>query len=218
MRILVAEDDAVSRRALEVTLKRWGYDVVPAADGLSAWHVLQEKNAPRLALLDWVMPGMDGVEVCQNVRAQTDGEPSYLILLSAKATTEDIVAGLESGADDYVTKPVDLPELRARLKVGTRILDLQSALSERVRELGEALEHVRVLQGLLPICSYCKKVRDDQNYWQQVESFLSAHSELRFSHGICPECYEKAVRPGLEKLAESAAEAQKPEGTAATNA
>lgn len=199
MKVLVAEDDAVSRRALEVTLKRWGYEVVPARDGISAWQLLDEKDAPRLALLDWVMPGLDGVEVCRKVRAKCGGEPSYLILLSAKATTEDIVAGLESGADDYVTKPVDLPELRARLKVGTRILELQGALAERVRELGEALEHVRVLGGLLPICSYCKKVRDDQNYWQQVESFLSAHSDLRFSHGICPECFEKAVKPGLEK-------------------
>jgi len=199
MKVLVAEDDAVSRRALEVTLKRWGYEVVPAPDGVSAWQLLEEKDAPRLALLDWVMPGLDGVEVCRKVRARTSGEPTYLILLSAKATTEDIVAGLESGADDYVTKPVDLPELRARLKVGTRLLELQGALAERVRELGEALEHVRMLSGLLPICSYCKKVRDDQNYWQQVESFLSAHSDLRFSHGICPECFEKAMKPGLEK-------------------
>lgn len=200
MKILVAEDDAVSRRALEVTLKRWGYEVVPAVDGQAAWQLLQADDAPRLALLDWVMPGLDGVEVCRNVRAQARPESSYLILLSAKAATEDVVAGLESGADDYVTKPVDLPELRARLKVGTRILELQHALAERVRELGEALEHVRTLQGLLPICSYCKKVRDDQNYWQQVESFLSAHSDLRFSHGICPDCFEKTVRPQLEKI------------------
>lgn len=205
MKILLAEDDPVARRALEVTLARWGYEVIAASDGTAAWHALQQPQAPRLALLDWIMPGIDGVELCRMVRARPDSQPLYLILLSAKAATDDIVSGLESGADDYVTKPVDLPELRARLHVGQRIVELQHALAERVRELGDALERVRQLQGLLPICAYCKKVRDDQNYWQQVEAFLSAHSDLRFSHSICPDCYEKVVKPGLEKLTATAA-------------
>jgi DNA-binding response OmpR family regulator len=201
VKILVAEDDPVSRRALEVTLRRWGYEVVPAADGAQAWQIFQQADAPRLALLDWIMPGLDGVEVCRQVRAQTQKPVSYLILLSAKSSTEDVVLGLESGADDYLAKPVELPELQARLKVGLRVLELQNALADRVRELQDALENVRQLQELLPICAYCKKVRNDQNYWQQVEAFLSARLDLRFSHSICPDCFETVVKPDLDKLA-----------------
>jgi DNA-binding response OmpR family regulator len=203
MKVLVAEDDPVSRRALEVSLRRWGYEVVTAADGAQAWETLQRDDAPRLALLDWIMPGLDGVEVCRHVRGRAGNPPTYLILLSAKASTEDVVLGLECGADDYLTKPVELPELRARLKAGGRILELQSTLAERVRELNDAMENVRQLQRLLPICSYCKKVRNDQNYWQQVEAFLSARLEMQFSHSICPECFEHIVKPELASLAVS---------------
>jgi DNA-binding response OmpR family regulator len=111
-----------------------------------------------------------------------------------------VVAGLQAGGDDYVTKPFDREELHARVKVGLRILQLQMNLADRVRELEEALASVKQLQGLLPICSYCKKIRDDQNYWQQVEGYISEHSGAVFSHGICPECYDKFVRPELKKL------------------
>ncbi len=208
MKILLAEDDAVSRRAMEVALGRWGFDVLAAGDGAAAWRILEQKQAPRLALVDWIMPGLDGLELCRKIRARVDAEPVYLIMISGKRAPEDVVTGLEGGADDYVTKPVDLAELRARLKVGARIVELQRTLSDRIRELGETLEHVHRLQGLLPICAYCKKVRDDKNYWQQVEAFLSAHSDLRFSHSVCPECYEKSVRAGVRgaPIPESAAE------------
>jgi sigma-B regulation protein RsbU (phosphoserine phosphatase) len=116
---------------------------------------------------------------------------------------------LEAGADDYLTKPFDPQELRARIKVGERILGLQTSLAERVTELEDALSRVKQLQGLLPICSYCKKIRDDQNYWEQVESYISKHTEAQFSHGICPDCYAQFVTPDIERLAKRKEEEQR---------
>jgi len=128
MGILIAEDDAVSRRMLEATLKKWGYDVVVAEDGDKAWEVLQREDAPRLAILDWVMPGLHGPQICRAVRSLGDQRYVYLLLLTAKSEKEDLVKGLEAGADDFLTKPFDAEELRARLRAGIRILDLQETL------------------------------------------------------------------------------------------
>ena len=200
MRILIAEDDAVSRRVLETTLVKWGYEVVVTTDGLQALEALTQSDAPSLAVLDWMMPGLDGSEVCRRVR-QTGGDRlAYLILLTAKGRKEDIVEGLTAGADDYVVKPFDRAELKARLNVGERILRLQAELATRVKELELALSKVKLLQGLLPICCYCKKIRDDQNYWRQVEGYIASHSEAQFTHAICPDCREKIIEPELERL------------------
>ncbi|HEV2233030.1 MAG TPA: response regulator [Terriglobia bacterium] len=199
MKILIAEDDEVSRRMLQVFLLRWGYDVVVARDGEEAWRVLESADAPKLAIMDWMMPVLDGVEICRRVRLAPRASPAYLILLTARGDNQDIVRGLDAGADDYVTKPFNQDEMRARLNVGVRVVELQTNLADRVIELERALAGVNQLQGLLPICSYCKKIRDDKNYWQQVEGYISAHSEAQFSHGICPDCYEKIVQPELQK-------------------
>ncbi len=200
MRLLIAEDDPISRRMLEATLSKWAFSVVVTRDGRAALKVLQGENAPKLAILDWMMPELDGVEVCRKVRAEQTSEPTYLLLLTAKGSKADIVTGLESGADDYLTKPFDRNELHARLRVGMRMLEMQKNLAERVRQLEDALSRVKQLQGLVPICSYCKKVRDDQNYWQQVDAYMSAHTEARFSHSICPTCMDTVVRQELESL------------------
>ena len=197
MKVLVADDDATTRKLLEHRLTRFGYQVVLAKDGNEVWEVLHEMDAPSLLVLDWMMPGMDGPEVCRRVRARTsekeeDRPPAYLILLTGRSAREDIIAGLDSGADDYIVKPFDADELRARLNVGLRILSLQESLAQRVRELNESLQRVRQLQGLLPICSYCKRIRDDQNYWQRVEVYVSEHTDATFTHGICPSCLEEA--------------------------
>jgi len=198
MRILIAEDDLVSRRVLEATLVRWGYEVVVAVDGEVAWQVLEREDTPRLAVLDRMMPGADGVELCRRVRALGRAEPTYLILLTGCDSTDDVVTGLEAGADDYVIKPFAHPELRARVRVGERVVALRASLAQRVRELEAALAQVKQLQGMLPICCYCKKIRDDGNYWQQVEHYIASHSGARFSHGICPECFDSVVKQDLK--------------------
>jgi len=194
MRILIAEDEPVSRRLLQKTLEQWGYDVVICEDGTSAWNALQEPDAPAVAVLDWMMPGMDGPEICRGVRESGAQRQPYLMLLTSRTRMQDVVAGLKAGADDYLTKPVDREELEARLSVAARVVQLQQRLADRVSELEEAISRVRQLQGLLPICAYCKRIRDDQNYWNQVESYIAEHLDVRFSHGICPSCLETVLK------------------------
>ncbi len=126
MRILIAEDNLFYRRSLGGTLREWGYDVIEAADGFSAWDILRKPDAPRLAILDWVMPRMDGLEVCRRLRDLRRPEPSYIIMLTSREGRRNIVTALDSGADDYITKPFDREELHARLRVGRRIVDLQT--------------------------------------------------------------------------------------------
>jgi phosphoserine phosphatase RsbU/P len=191
MKVLIAEDDPVSRRLLQAALIKWGYEVTVTSNGKEAWQALQAPDAPSLLILDWLMPEMDGVEICREARQLPALKSAYIILLTSRGSKEDIVKGLEAGADDYVTKPFDHGELRARVQVGSRVVQLQSALADRVNELEEAIASVKTLQGLLPICCYCKKIRDDGNYWHRVESYISGHANVRFSHGICPDCSEK---------------------------
>ena len=200
MKVLIAEDERVSRTLLARTLSDWGYYVVVSEDGSQAWEMLQDDEPAKLALLDWMMPGTDGVELCRKVREVPRLQHMYLILLTARGSKQDIVEGLQSGADDYVTKPFDAEELRARVQVGARIVRLESELGGRVKELEDALSQVKRLQGLVPICAYCKKIRDDRDYWQQLESYLALHSDAQFSHSVCPNCYESIVRPELERI------------------
>jgi len=190
MRILIADDDVVLRHALRVHLERWSYEVVECADGRQAWSALQAPEPPSLAIIDWSMPGIDGPALCQELRETPSLSGMYVILLTGNQDRKDVIAGLESGADDYITKPCDWEELRARLLIGRRIVGLQQALASRVRELQTALADVRRLSGLLPICAYCKRIRDDKDYWKQIEQYVSEHSDAQFSHGICPECLD----------------------------
>jgi sigma-B regulation protein RsbU (phosphoserine phosphatase) len=189
MQVLIAEDDRVTSEILARTLQRWGYQTIVVGDGLQAWNRLRATTDPTLAILDWMMPEMDGPEVCRRVREELPLANMYLLLVTARESRVDVVAGLDAGADDYVIKPFDPEELRARVAVGIRVLGLQQKLSERVTELQAALGNVKQLQGMLPICSYCKRIRGDDQYWQQVEGYIADHSEAQFSHGICPACY-----------------------------
>jgi CheY-like chemotaxis protein len=200
MKILVAEDDPVSRLLLETHVRKWGHEPVTTKDGADAWRALQQDDAPGLAILDWMMPGLDGPEVCRRVRQTADGRARYIILLTARADRRDTIEGLDAGADDYVTKPFDAAELRARVAVGVRVLGLHAELATRIGELEKALAHVDTLHGILPICSYCKKVRSDGESWQQVEAYVSAHTTVRFNHGVCPACEASVVQPQLEEL------------------
>src|SRR5580704_4386258 len=130
MRILIADDSIVSRHLLDATLRKWGYEVIIACDGNEAWNVLRSEDAPKLAILDWVMPGMTGPDVCRFVRTHNKDKDTYtyILLLTSKSLKEDLIEGMESGADDYITKPFDQHELKVRLRAGTRIVDLQREL------------------------------------------------------------------------------------------
>jgi sigma-B regulation protein RsbU (phosphoserine phosphatase) len=205
MNILIAEDDPVSRRILEQTLVSWGYKVIVTGNGKEAWDVLMSDGAPSLAILDIMMPEMDGLEICQSVRRLRGPTPPYLILLTAMSGKDDVVNGIEAGANDYLTKPFHREELRVRVGVGMQMLALQRDLTNRVEELEDALARVKQLQGMLPICSYCKQVRDDQNYWHKVETYISSHADIKFSHGICPDCYERLALEVKENHRQKAA-------------
>jgi diguanylate cyclase (GGDEF)-like protein len=149
MRILIAEDDPISSRVLATTLTKWGHEVVMAQNGLEAWDALQKDDAPRLAILDWMMPGMEGPEVCRRVRRNIKTASIYLILLTALQQKEQMVEGLEAGADDYLTKPFDRNELRVRLQAGARIIELQCNMAKRVQELEGAIAERKQAENAL---------------------------------------------------------------------
>lgn len=194
MRILTADDDPMLRHGLSVQLRRWGYDPIVCANGDEARAALRADDPPQLAILDRTMPGAGGIELCAEIRADGRLQSTYVILLTAHDSRDDILHGLDGGADEYLTKPLDWEMLRARLRTGARIVNLQRDLALRVAELQAALANVKQLSGLLPMCAYCKRIRDDGDYWQQLETYLSQHSEAEFSHGICPSCLEQVTK------------------------
>jgi len=193
VRVLVADDEPTGTTMLARSLTRWGLEVVIAHDGEKAWRMIDKDGGIAMAILDWMMPCADGPEICRRIRQDNRHAHMHVILLTARDSRADIVAGLDAGADDYLTKPFDSEELRARVHAGIRVLTLQDRLSARVAELQEALSKVKQLSGLLPICSYCKRIRGDENYWERVESYISQHTDAKFSHGICPQCYEEVL-------------------------
>ncbi|MBE7466922.1 MAG: response regulator transcription factor [Planctomycetes bacterium] len=217
MKILIADDDRTTLHLLEAHLLRWNHEPILATDGTQALQRMTEPGAPSMAILDWIMPGTHGDRLCHELRTQLAHTPPYLILLTGKSDRDDMVRGFEAGADDYVLKPFHEAELHARVRAGIRILDMQHRLGARVNELEEALARIKTLQGLLPICAWCNKIRDDRNYWQKVETYLSDHSDVRFTHCICPECRESqalAMSRHLRKAVPTASEsaASKPPG------
>jgi two-component system, cell cycle response regulator len=139
--VLIAEDDPLFRRMLERWFQHWDYRVTAVENGLDAWEVLKKEDAPPLAILDWMMPGMDGIELCRRIRSRDQGPYRYVLLLTARDDKQDVVAGLEAGADDYLTKPFEVDELRARVRTGKRILDLQAALIHAQDELKTVAAH-----------------------------------------------------------------------------
>jgi len=205
MKVLLADDDLSLCTVISARLRHWGYTVVTAHDGDEAWAALSSSDPPLLAILDWNMPAQDGATICRKLREQYPTRPVYAILLTARDTRQDILDGLAAGADEYIVKPFDADDLLARLKVGQRIVNLQTALAEHAEQLERSLAQVKQLQGLLPICAYCKRIRDDRDYWHQVEQYISKHSEAQFSHGICPECFKTHVEPKLEAMSRARA-------------
>lgn len=191
MKILIAEDDKTSRFILKGILVKWGHEILLASDGLEALDKLQSPERPQAAILDWMMPGMDGLEVCRQIKRMELPVPIHTILLTGKTSKEEIVQGLEAGADDYITKPFDTNELRARIRAAERMVRVQEALAQKVEDLKQALSHVKLLQGIIPICMHCHKIRNDNEAWDQLESYITDHSDAQFSHSICPDCLEK---------------------------
>jgi sigma-B regulation protein RsbU (phosphoserine phosphatase) len=190
MKILIAEDDEVSKKMIQTILIRDGHGVVAVEDGLKALEAIQ-KDIPDMLITDWMMPDLDGLELCRRVRTLNLNSYVYIILLTALNEKERIIEGLDAGANDYITKPYDRTELLARVRAGERVIQLEKSLRQKNKELSEALAQVKQLKGLLPICMFCKKIRDDKNYWQQIEQYLVEHTEADFSHSICPECMVK---------------------------
>jgi len=150
MKILIAEDDAVSRRLIEKTLTNWGYDVAVAKNGNEAWEAFHGENIPQLAILDWKMPGLEGVEICRKVREELMPNSCYILLLTARNRNEEVAEGLDSGADDYLIKPCDPIELKARLRVGFRVLELQAKLVAKVMEDSSLNTLTQTVRSLVP--------------------------------------------------------------------
>lgn len=172
-------------------MTRAGYEVVAVSDGQRAWELLQLPDAPSLAVLDWNMPGLDGPEICRRLRASPRSNYTYTLLVTARNAKADVVEGLSAGADDFISKPVDPDELHARLRTGVRVVQLEQSLQAKVRELEEAAEHVKELQGMIPICMHCKRIRNQEQIWEKVETYIEHRSDARFSHALCTECLEK---------------------------
>jgi phosphoserine phosphatase RsbU/P len=186
--VLIAEDHAATRFMLSSLLERHGYHVQSVKDGFEAQGALTMPDGPAIALLDWGLPEKTGLEICRAIRRQPGQRFVYIIIVTARDTVADLAEAFEAGADDFIRKPCDPVEILARLRSGQRIVELEHRLSARVAEVEEALENVRQLKRLLPICMYCKKVRDDSQYWQEIEHYIHQHTGTDFSHGICPEC------------------------------
>jgi len=198
MKILIAEDEKISRRILEMTLTKAGYDAVAVEDGVKALESIQ-KDVPDLLITDWMMPELDGLELCRRIRTLNLTSYVYIIVLTALTQKEKIIEGLDAGADDYITKPFERTELLARVRAGERVIQLERSLRQKNKELSEALAQVKQLKGLLPICMFCKKIRNDENYWQKVEEYFGEHTGADFSHSICPECLEKHYSQYVKK-------------------
>jgi diguanylate cyclase (GGDEF)-like protein len=160
MRVLAAEDNPVFQSMLRTMLTKWGYEAVIARDGNEAWNILQGPNAPRLAVLDWMMPGRDGVEICRRIRSARREPYIYILLLTARNESQDLIEGMDAGADDYLTKPFNAHELRVRIRAGRRILDLQEELLQAREALREQATHDG-LTGLLNRATILAKLDDE---------------------------------------------------------
>ncbi len=192
MRILIAEDDPTSRRLLDIILTKWGFEVISTCDGDEAWTELQKKDSPNLVILDWMMPGSSGVEVCKKIRKSDLQKTKYIILLTALGSEDNIIQGLESGADDYISKPYNKNELRVRIGVGERIVRLQQTLQNQIAEIQQAENRLKTLNGLLPICTHCRKIQnEDEDNWESIEDYLNNSSDVELNHTVCPECEKK---------------------------
>jgi DNA-binding response OmpR family regulator len=190
---MAIDDDRITLKFVMACLgKDPAYEVVASEHGQKALEMIKG-DPPDILVTDWMMPDLDGLELCRMVRSLDYKNYIYIILLTARTDHDDIVKGLEAGADDYMVKPFDQGELLARVRAGARVVAAQRALTETNEELQKALAQIKTLKGLLPICMDCKKVRDDKDYWQDIQDYISQATDTEFSHGLCPTCMQKRM-------------------------
>jgi phosphoserine phosphatase RsbU/P len=188
LKILIAEDEYTTRLMIQVCLEKWGYQVESVADGQAAWQLLDKPDAPEIALLDWEMPEIDGVELCRKIKELPRDNPIHVIMVTARDSHSDILQGFDAGADDYITKPFNDDELRARIRVGERIVRIQSTLSQTLLELRQALDLVDTLQGSIAICNVCQMIEDEDGVWHERDDYFSRKTDARFIWTQCPSC------------------------------
>jgi response regulator RpfG family c-di-GMP phosphodiesterase len=205
-KVLVTDDSPEILLLSTMLLRRAGYDVLEASTGKECLDAVQ-KHHPDLVLLDVMLPDMTGIEVCRQIKSDKTLEDIFVILASGIQVSSDLQAdGLDIGADGYIVRPISNREFLARVQAGERIKQAEDALREKEREqyklisqLKEALAEIKTLKGFIPICASCKKIRDDEGYWDQLEAYISKHTDAVFTHGLCPECVEK-YRAEMKKL------------------
>lgn len=188
MKILIAEDEYTTRLMVQVCLEGWGYTVETAEDGDSAWMLLEKENPPEIAILDWEMPGLSGVDLCRRIKNMKRSSPIHVIMLTARDSKNDMSRGFDAGADDYITKPFNDDELRARIKVAERIVTIQSSLNNSLRELKQALDVIDAYQEQIYICPSCNSLESFDGTWRKLSEMLVYPVDPRFIQGNCPEC------------------------------
>ena len=241
MKILTVDDEYVSRKKLEMAVQSLGYETLTASHGIEGLNIWEHEK-PRIVITDWLMPGIDGIELCKKIREAEKGQYTYIIMLSIKKGMQSVIDGIDAGADDFISKPFQKEELAARIKAGERILRIESKLltafndltgeikerkrteeelakqrdflmgtihelkkaketkKELISKLQDALSEVNQLSGLLPICSHCKKIRDDKGYWKNLEEYIANRSGAQFSHSVCPKCMEEHYPEVAKKI------------------
>ncbi len=192
MKILIAEDEFTTRMMVQVSLENWGYRVESVTNGNEAWAAFQKPDAPHIAILDWEMPELDGVEVCRRVKEMETLSYPYILLLTGRDSKTDIVRGFDAGADDYMTKPFNNNELRARVRVAERLVRTQASLSESVAELKEALNQLEMLENGIKACRECRRIFSPYDgEWHGFTDVLENGADPRFQATICNDCSNK---------------------------
>jgi CheY-like chemotaxis protein len=203
MKILLVDDELVAQTMLRRMLEQLGHQVVPANHGMEALSIFQD-DPVNIVISDWHMPQMDGIELCQAIRTVQKAGYTYFVLISATPLdVEKYAEATAQGIDDFLVKPIRPQEIAIRLLVAERIIKFTTEIKQ--------------LKTLLPICSYCKKIRNDGNYWKQIETYISETTGSFFSHGICPTCYEDIVKPELAQYMRARDEAEAEAGASDAN-
>ncbi len=198
MKILLVEDDKILRKILKEEIKNhFKFEIVETERGIKAINFEKDEEV-KIVPLDWELPDIDGIRVWNFLRKINRKTYPYIIMLTGKNKKEDIILGLNQGTDDYIGKPFDLKEMIARIKVGKRTISILDVLREKIDALENSLKEINILKGLLPICSYCKSIMVDEDYWEKLEDYLLKNTEVKLSHGVCPECYSKHIEPKLK--------------------